>query len=364
MYLRLKFTAGFKHFDTVFSSKPISQWIREVLSGVTAVSALPSAAFELANCVLLGSLPAGITVQSFTGGSVGTQSSIDNNYIQFTKQHSQNANFINLFRIYQQSSFNLSFQPRILSSNATNIRPTSPTTSTWWTNGVSTTYMTHGLSSVEFQFFISQHWVIWSTLDVVGRGGTAGIYDVESTGQDVWARTLNSLYSPQIFISAHGQLWPSASTTRVSEGEIQRNQVVIGSNLMYNGDNGFVTRGFGATHGVYSSVRGNVVPQLYPDPNVSFFSTRDNIGDTQNFMVPVYFHTTSQQSTTVPGGRATLNGRVPFLWRTTDNAAQTGQSATVGGVEYRFVRLHGCGTAVTADTNAATYMVPTLIGGI
>jgi hypothetical protein len=81
-------------------------------------------------------------------------------------------------------------------------------------------------------------------------------------------------------------------------------------------------------------------------------------------MVPVYFQTFPHQSVTTPPNRALLHGRVPFLWRTTDNAGQTGQKATVGGVEYRFVRMHACGTAGTADTNAATYMVPTSIGGL
>jgi hypothetical protein len=225
--------------------------------------------------------------------------------------------------------------------------------------------MTHGVAGCEMQFFISSHWVIWSIIDANGRGGTAGIYDVESTGQDVWARSLNGLYSPQIFISAYGQLWPSSSTSRVTAAVSQESQTAIYSNLMYNGDNGFTNRGEIGI-GVYSTTGGpSVRPVLYPDTGAAMFSTRDQIGDTQNYMIPVYCHPNIHYSTTAPANRAILNGRIPFLWRTTDTAGQTGQTATVGGTEYRFVRLHATGTTTTtAELNAATYMVPTTIGGV
>ncbi len=213
------------------------------------------------------------------------------------------------------------------------------------------------------QFFISSHWVIWSILDGQGRGGTAGIYDVESTGQDVWARSLNSLYSPQVFITSHGGSWPSSSTSRFSEVDAQRNIVGIYSNLMYNGDGTFTNAGT-QHRGVYDYSRGSGNPMLYPDPFSTFFSTRDNIGDTQNYMMPVYFYAQNHTSSTVPASRRLLNGRIPFLWRTSDMAAQTGQAATVSGTEYRFVRLHACGSTGTTDLNAAVYMVPTTIGGV
>jgi hypothetical protein len=286
------------------------------------------------------------------------------NWIQFTKRHSQNANFVDLFRIHQSAVLNNSFLPRMLSSNSTNMVPAPVDSSNYWFNTTNnSTAMTHGLSAVEFQFFISQHWVIWSTIDGQGRGGTAGIYEVESTGQDVWARSINSLYSPQIFISAAGSVWPSTTQLRVTDSAASSFETAMYGNLMYNGDSTFTNRGQVGL-GQLSQSRGTVMPQLYPDINTSFFPTRDQIGDTQNYMIPVYFHTSHTNSTTVPAARATLNGRIPFLWRTTDNAAQTGQKATVSGTEYRFVRLHSCGTTGTTGVNAATYMVPTLIGGI
>jgi len=363
MYLRLKFTSTANYLNTTVSSKAISLWIKEALDGTTAVSALPAAAFDISNCVRLGSLPSEITVQSSVSTSTNATTFINENWFQFTKAHSQNANFTSLFRIHQGSSYNVGWQPRLLSSNSTNMVPTSVSTSVYWYDSNSATYFTHGVSNCEMQFFISSHWVIWSIIDGSGRGGTAGIYDVESTGQDVWARSLNSLYSPQVFITSHGGSWPSSSTSRFSEVDAQRNIVGIHSNLMYNGDGTFTNAGT-QHRGVYDYSRGSGNPMLYPDPFSTFFSTRDNIGDTQNYMMPVYFYAQNHTSSTVPASRRLLNGRIPFLWRTSDMAAQTGQAATVSGTEYRFVRLHACGSAALTDNNAAVYMVPTTIGGV
>lgn len=364
MYLRLKFTAATNHMDTISTGgNAISALIAQVLQGSRAISALPSAVFDLSNCVRLGSLPSNITVSSNVSSSSVVFNRNTDCWLQFQKAHSQNANFVSLFRIHQNGLTNQSWQPRYMSSNATNMRPETVATANFWYNTQNTAYMTHGLASGEMQFFISTHWVIWNFIDGLGRGGTAGIYDVESTGQDVWARTLNSLYSPQIFITSHGASWPTTSTLRTTEASAERNQLGIYSILMYNGDSGFANLGV-LQQGHYSFGRDQIQPMLYPNPNSAFYPTRDNIGDTQNYMMPVYFYANDHQSNTIPSRRALLNGRVPFLWRTSDNAAQTGQAATVGGVEYRFVRLHPCGSTGTTDINAATYMVPTLIGGI
>jgi len=328
MYLRLKFTATSNHFDSVVNSKPVSQHIKEALDGTTAISALPASVFDINNCVRLGSLPTTVAVSFANSTSTDSNTRNAGCYIQFQKTHSQIANSSNLFRIHQNSWNNMGWQPRLLSSNSTNQVPVGTNTTDWWlSTNVTTNYFTHGVSNCEMQFFISTHWVIWSILDGTGKGGTAGLFDVESTGQDTWARTLNSLYSPQ------------------------------------SGDATFTNRG-GNNQGVYTYGRGNVTPMIYPDPWTCFFSTKDSIGDTQNYMIPVQFYTNNTSSGLTPTSRATLNGRVPLFWRTTDNAAQTGQAVTVNGTEYRFIRMHPCGSNSTTDVNAATYLVPTLVGGI
>jgi hypothetical protein len=362
MYLRLKFLSGSYHFNTVVNSRSIADWISRALNGTTAISALPTSLFDVPNCQLIGSLPPKVTVNFLSAGGAGT-TIIGNTYLEFVKRHNQNDNFSSLLRIYQQSVYNVGFQPRYFSSNATNMQPNAVNDGLFWHGGTSSNYMTHGVSDTEFQFFISNHWIIWTTIDSQGRGGSAGLFDVESTGQDTWASTLNSLYSPQFYISAHGALWPKSATLRVTEAQAERTQVGIYSNLMYNGDAGFTNRGT-INYGLFAMTRGTPLPQIHPDPTATIFSTRNNIGDTQNYMIPVYFHTGSHLSDNIPSNRALLTGRVPFLWRTSDNAAQTGQKATVGGVEYRFVRIHPCGQAAAGPINAATYMVPTTIGGI
>ncbi len=375
MYCRFKFEAGDFHFNTSVGGKRISQWIRDVLNGTNTPAQLPSAAFDLSNCVIEGSLPSNIIVSATVTTSTNTTLQTTENFIQFSKEHSQNSNFVNLFRIYQNQFNNTTRAgtPRLLSSNETNEQPFAAARYMAWFQENTTsdtvdqgyTHLTHGLSEAEYQFFISSHWVIWSVISPDGSGGTAGIFDVESTGQDVWARTLNSLYSPQIFITSNGAAWPTSDTPRIAENT-RGIRFGIYSNLMYNGDDGFVNRGtiFVPT-GIHQLVSGNVTPVLYPDPGSTFYSTRDEIGDTQNYMMPVYMYSGYMLSTTTPPDRATLNGRIPFLWRTSDNAAQTGQKASVGGVEYRFVRMHPCsGINSTGNINAATYMVPTTIGGI
>ena len=363
MYCRIKFTSAGNSFNTsTFTAgavtASIAQWIARVLSGTTLPSALPPAVFDINNCSITGSLPAGITVtgQGISGTSAG-------NYVQFTKQHSQNSNFVSLFRIYQ-SNLNAGYAhgiPRMLSSNSTNEVPAGAATSSYWFNaGTESNYMSATLANVEYQFFISAHWVIWSVLNASGQGGTAGLFDVESTGSDVWARTLNSLYSPQILISCHGNSWPSSATLQTTE-TAARNQGIYHL-LAYNGDTLFNSKSYlqASSHAIAAS---SELPQLYPNISNAFFSTRDSIGDTQNYMIPVYYFTGAPISTTTGSSRAVLNGRIPYLWRTTDNAGQTGQTATVSGVEYRFVRLHNVGSGTTG-VNAGTYMVPTTIGGI
>jgi hypothetical protein len=318
--------------------------------------------FDIANCVKVGN----IGTNCIATYSHSTSTSLVN-YFQILKQHSQNSNYQSLFRVYQSNAITNGLMPRYLSANATNQQPSVPVSaSNYWHDSTDTRaiHTSANLSDYEFQFFSSDHWFIWSAIDVSGRGGTAGIFDVEATGQEAWAKNLNSLYSPQFYMSAHGDKWPAAAILRQTETIAQSTQVATYSNLMYNGDAGFTNRG--AVHrGVHDYARAAIpLPQLHPDVNQSIFPTRDEIGDTQNYMMPVYFHVWPHQSISTPENRALLNGRVPFLWRTSDNAGQTGQKATVGGVEYRFVRLHSCGSTSTAGSNAATYMVPTSIGGL
>jgi hypothetical protein len=365
MYLRLKFENVTAHFNTIVSTKSISQWIKEVITGQTLIANLPSSNFDIANCVIEGSLPSNIVASFNTYTGATTSSQVLNNHISFTKAHSQNSNFVDIFRIYQNQYYSQGFLPRILSSNGTNSAPDTPNTSSKWiaSNQDSGSSMTHGLAGAEFQFFISPHWVIWNTIDALGRGGNAGIFEVESTGQDVWANSINSLCSPQILITAYGTAWPSSTTLRVTEGSVIGYASGIYANQMYNGEASFINKG-GFGYGNLYWGANQEYPMIFPDPQQSFVSTRDEIGDTQNYMIPVYFHTTTRNSSLASSSRATLTGRIPFLWRTTDNAAQTGQKATVSGTEYRFVRMHGCGANTTSSLNAATYMVPTLIGGI
>lgn len=363
MYCRLKFNdVSNLHFPSNHSNGSISQsinfWIRDVLNGAVLPQNLPTEPFDVSNCVVVGSLPTQVPTV------IATTISVSNNTVQFTKQHSQNTNFSSLFRIYSDGNHiaRRSGIARMLSSNSTNERPAAFSTTSGWFGGDQITGI-HGLGGAEYQFFISAHWIIWSVIDSTGAGGTAGIFDVESTGSDVWARSINSLYSPQILITANGEFWPSTTLQQFNENA-NGTQTGIHSNLMYNGDNNFTSRGQQRSTGVHQSNSGSIIPEIYPDINSTIFSTRDDIGDTQNYMIPVYMHGGYHLSTTNPNTRAILNGRIPFLWRTSDNAGQTGQSATVGGVEYRFVRMHSCGSTTNVSRNAAVYMVPTTIGGV
>lgn len=365
MYVRLKFLAGTFGFNLDASGKRPQQWITEVLNGTTEISALPSTLFDISNCVKIGNIGANCIATQSTSTATAVNS-FNFNFFEIRKRHSQNANFESLFRVHQTNLGTSGLCPRYLSANGTNIQPgpTTVNTTAWHDTVLTSNTYTQTLSEYEFQFFSSDHWFIWSALDVNGRGGTAGIFDVESTGQDTWAKNLNSLHSPQFYMSAHGQQWPNSTILRQTEAAVQQSQVAIYSNLMYNGDADFANRG-SINRGIIDVNRATIpLPFVRPDVNASIFPTRDSIGDTQNFMIPVYFETFPHQSTTLPINRSLLNGRVPFLWRTSDNAAQTGQKATVGGVEYRFVRMHGCGAAATTNINAATYMVPTSIGGL
>lgn len=364
MYCRLKFNdVSNLHFPNSYSNgtttNTINAWIAQVLNGTVLPQNLPTTPFDVSNCVVVGSLPDQVDVTNLTV-------SVANNTVQFTKRHSQNTNFTSNFRIYSDGStvarrFGI---PRFLSSNNTNEQPAAFNSGvSGWFQNTDTTIGTAGLGGAEYQFFISAHWIIWSVIDINGVGGTAGIFDVESTGSDVWARSINSLYSPQIFITSTGAFWPSTTLEQFTENA---NGITTGiySNLMYNGEGDFINRGTLRTTGVHEETSGDILPELYPDINSAIFSTRDDIGDTQNYMIPVYMHGGYPLSTINPGGRAILNGRIPFLWRTSDNAGQTGQTATVGGVEYRFVRMHSCGGTTNTGRNAAVYMVPTTIGGV
>lgn len=363
MYCRLKFNSiNNLHFPNSYSngttSATISSWIAQVLNGTVLPQNLPTEPFDVSNCVVVGSRPTQVPTVGVTGVMVS------NGAVQFTKRHSQNTNFTSLFRIYSDgnSTARRSGIARMMSSNGTNEQPAAVNVNSGWFAG-DLAIGVHGLGGAEYQFFISAHWIIWSVIDSTGAGGTAGIFDVESTGSDVWARSINSLYSPQILITSTGQIWPSTTLQQFSESG---NGVNTGtySNLMYNGEGDFNNRAVFRGAGVHSMSNGNILPEIYPDIGSTIFSTRDDIGDTQNYMIPVYLHGGYHLSTTNPSTRAILNGRIPFLWRTSDNAGQTGQAATVGGVEYRFVRMHSCGSTGNTNRNAAVYMVPTTIGGV
>jgi hypothetical protein len=364
MYLRLKFSSSVNHFNTTVSTKPMSQWIREAIIGTTALNALPSSAFDISSCERIGSLPDNITVTSAVA-SGSTAAVATGNYLQFSAAHSQNSNLVSLFRIYQNNVTNQSFGPRILTPNGLNELPTTWSSTQFWHSTTNTAYMQHGLRDVEFQFFISAHWVIWTTIDSVSRGGTAGLFQVEATGADTWARNLNNQYGAQFFITAHGRFWPAATATISSETEGTNTAAQVGIYMpqSYNGDGTFTNRGI-LTFGRPSQGSGSVNPWIWPDTSTALYPTRDDIGDTQNYMIPVYFDGPFRNTTIqAPGGRNALIGRVPFLWRTSDFAGQSGQAATVSGVEYRFVRLHPVAIS-TSNVNAGVYMVPTTIGGV
>lgn len=376
MYARIKFNtigaqSGHNEYSDGTNTRSIVQWIQLFLQGTVSAAQLPSAMVDTSLTTRVGSLPSEYTInyQTYTGTTNSTRWA--SNFLEIQKQHSQNSNFSSTMRIYQNGYYSYGvFQPRYMSSNGTNFVPNGVDgDSTWFssTTGVdgSELYGPRYFGDAELQFFISEHWFIWTIQMADGSGGSAAIFDVESTGLDTFARSLNSLYSPQVFTSAFGDQWPTATSDQVTElGYGSR--IAIYANQMYGGGNTFVNRGrLGWYTNNDSAVYGLEQIGLWPQPTDTVFNGVDDIGDTQNYLIPVYFYPTNHSSSNnSDGDRILLQGRIPYLWRTTDNAGQTGQTTTIGGVEYRFVRLHPCGSTGLSNVNAATYLVPTTIGGV
>ena len=377
MYVRIKFndSIGNASWSSTFSdgttNRTIANWVERFLEGSDAANELPTDMVDVNLTTRVGSLPSEYTITQSTYTGTSTSSRYLNNYFRIQKAHSQNSNFSSLLTIYQ-NMFHSSgvFQPRYSSNNNTNVRPDSiDTDSSWFLANTTDDAQSYGpryFGGLEMQFFISEHWFIWSVTDTDGSGGSAGLFDVESTGLDTYARNLNTLYAPQFFVSAWGDQWPTATADQVAEPSAYSYRTAIYANQMYGGGSTFVNRGAVRTWQNAGQGYGTEDICLFPNPQDSIFNAVDDIGDTQNFLVPVYFYPTNHKNTNnSDSDRILLQGRVPYLWRTSDNAGQTGQTATIGGVEYRFVRLHSCGGISTSDTaNAATYMVPTTIGGV
>jgi hypothetical protein len=376
--MRLKFNAiGNKSLhdgyeDAGGTSRTIADWIVRALNGDTAIANLPTSMVDVNLSTKVGSLSNKYTVtfDSYTGSSSGDR--YTRNWIQVAKQHNDNANFSSILRWYQtgQSNTGGSHCPRYFSNNLSNTQPSAVTGDMSWffnTQGShSSTFLSY-FNNLELQVFASDHWFIFAITDQEGNGGTFGLFDVESTGADVYARSLNTLYSPQFFMTSIGKNWPTSTSDQVIEDTVYQHRTGLFLNQSYGGEQTFTNRGSIASTR-FAGTYGSEDISLWPDTRNSIFNTVDAIGDTQNYLVPVYFSGINHLSTNnLSSDRILLNGRVPFLWRTSDNAGQTGQTATISGTEYRFVRIHPTGgseSATVGQVNAATYMVPTTIGGI
>jgi len=379
MYARIKFNSiGNASWHSSYSdgtnNRTIAQWVELFLEGTESAAQLPSTMVDTSLTTRVGSLPSEYTISNVTYSGTNSSTRYNSNYLKIVKAHSQNSNFSSNLFIYQNGFYSSGvFQPRHTSNNNTNMKPAGIGTISGWQDANinvddSNDYAPRYFGNLEMQFFISEHWFIWTVQASDGSGGCAGLLDVESTGLDTYARNLNSLYSPQIFITSFGDQWPTSTSDQVTEGGYGI-YTGLWANQMYGGGTTFVNRGtLGQWANSNQSTYGAEDIALWPNMQDTIFSGVDDIGDTQNYLIPVYFHPVNHNSANnLDTDRILLQGRVPYLWRTTDNAGQTGQTTTIGGVEYRFVRMHPCGsnnTSLRLDYNAATYLVPTTIGGV
>lgn len=245
--------------------------------------------------------------------------------------------------------------------NGTNPFPRSANTSYWANTNInsttSKTYQVHQWDRV--LMFVSDYWFI-----VQIWAGTFmkqfAIFDYEDSVSDQYAFSVNPLVSPQI-------AWVS-QVTDMTSGVAQTTSTVDYSmgRFSYFERNGNIRTGATQVsddywYGNLPSSMSHYQVSVLPIPRISQTSVKIS-GGAGHMLSPVFV----LPSTGTHQYSSVNYGKIPYLYRTTDDIAQAGDEITFGGVDYAVVPMHKCGGYAIGDAasvNQACYLVPKTIGG-
>jgi hypothetical protein len=374
MYVKISFTNNNYSLRTTVSGLTVADWIVGVINGTTEIAALPTAAFAINNCVKVGSKPSTLTMSTVIGGDDANPTRII-----FYKEHHSVTGARRALQLANQISGGspvFSWRTRV-TDHPTSINFYEPNGTNfdgyWEQNGVYTTNVGSQLnpytSAAELNFFLSEYWTIITFKDSNNFGGSSAMLEYEATGADTWARSIDDKFYPGFSIIAGGLYWPT-STYPTLETYQGRQDARITMGRMFDGSASTAYRHADGRRNGHQTETTYIYPMIWPTPATAVYPTRDSVGNSQNYLLPVYFYpgTPGYGNTTQANSRGNGYGKIPNLYRTSDFIGQNGDEISIQGVSYRVVRMHRTGNNVesVAGTNyghPACYLVPTTING-
>jgi hypothetical protein len=184
---------------------------------------------------------------------------------------------------------------------------------------------------------------------------TGGVFDFEDSAADTYAYGLNTDTSPQMFFANDVQDMRSGQDSHQSIYWGRSHYMTVSGNIETN-DTQRNEAGFTGGTITYT----NYVPSLFPAPMIPQSPGKITSGD-GHFLTPVFVIPTRG------GSDLSMSsfGKIPYLYRTTDDLAQGGDLITYNTIDYMSLPMHKTGgDNIGSQPLVANYLVPKLIGGV
>lgn len=235
----------------------------------------------------------------------------------------------------------------------------------------STDYTDHA----EFHFIFGKEAFVFQSLsNNYSTFYNFGVYDREPFAMDTYITdTYDSDYGPFVGFTTIGNnnhITNSNSGKTSNWLRIGNKGYLKGDNTGYNINNTFdyETEQFTPYHtwnyGYASAAQ--CAMQLLPQPGLSINYFQSNAIEPDHVLMPVYSTGGSFYNATAASQSHGQWGRLPALFRTTNDLGPTGTQVTVNGVDYTIFKSHKTG-AEYIDTNCiynSCYLVPTTLGDV
>lgn len=397
MYCRFVAKTGMSSSSATVGAMMVD--VRKVLDGTyTAVSSLNASYWERESSFIIGGGTGGLGAIKAADGTTSIYQNIasaDTNSasIVMDKYHHDYKSGFQPKRHLKFSGLNGGFMRTVVNSSNTSgtYEAFGLNFTSHYNNSSSSNYTSRLFSNsvLNIEVFASKYWIIFVVNYISTTAGYTGnvvwaFLDIESDKQQEYSYTHSTWAGGQS--TYPGFSWVVKNNKRDSV-DIDTNdtfaQSMVGyaaqrneqSGVQYQGRLTFNTNGlYSKTPYFANNQRGMVTLPLYPQTLFKIMQSDSTVLNNPLYQVMAYSYGWTDSNTDETGYmNPGVMAKVPFLYRTADNADYQGSPVTVGSDTYRVIRWHKSGFNAgndydTHDDNEAgglaCYVVPQTIGGV
>jgi len=364
MFVKYKIKGGILDTDQTAHNAIMADWVNIMNGTHTTVNDFDTAVADVSSCEFVGSPNTSIY---HTVSYDSCASSSDEGWLQLNKRH---------HHYLTDSNYNMQRQIRcgispsngdmcgvvVGTASSTNFRPT---TSTNFSSGFTPGVNLYLNNSPTFYFYVSDYWFMWQMYDdQLNSTAWGGVLDYDITDHDKYVYdSVDSNYSPQVIwcgsMSSEFNTQQGSSTIYDAEwagriNYLDRSGSIDSQNTWTTSFNEYIWG--------YADTNGNKYPMMFPQNQRQQFPTPLTTGDQSHQLVPMFFlphsNSTTDSDPVVAGFK--------YIWRTTDDIGNPGQTITFNGTDYVVMMGNKVGGSGGNDQNRigqACYLLQKTIGG-